>query len=130
MMDHLIKAGASIHASNNNGVTALMLAAQSAYFDLINYLLKKDVRVNQTDAAGKTALHYLANAFNGDISSYNMSGHITTSLAYLLMHNADIDAIDSSGKKAEDYLIVKNYAAAVELIEGYRALTEYGECKE
>ena len=54
----LIKAGAKVNLAENNGKTALILAASSGKVEIVNYLLKMGADPKIKDKAGKTALDY------------------------------------------------------------------------
>lgn len=58
MVRLLLQYGADINAVTNDGVTALMMAAQSAKSDLVAYLLANGAIAAAKDAQGKTALDY------------------------------------------------------------------------
>ena len=64
----LIDAGAKVNASNHNGKTALMMAAQ-CHHDIrdakimVVKLLNANANVNATDKEGKTALMYAESLF-------------------------------------------------------------------
>lgn len=58
MVRLLLQYGADINAVTNDGVTALMMAAQSAKSDLVAYLLEHGAIAAAKDAQGKTALDY------------------------------------------------------------------------
>lgn len=63
----LIDYGADVNAISNEGVTALMLAAQNAKLDVIELLLSKGAKAEVKDKNGKTAFNYAEKA---DISDY------------------------------------------------------------
>ena len=58
----LIEKGADVNAIAEGGVTPLMLAAQSAKFDVVELLLKKGANPNAKDARSKTAVDYAKSA--------------------------------------------------------------------
>lgn len=58
MVRLLLQYGADINAVTNDGVTALMMAAQSAKSDLVAYLIANGAIAAAKDAQGKTALDY------------------------------------------------------------------------
>jgi ankyrin repeat protein len=60
----LIEAGADVHATNNYGVSAMLLAADIASTELIQLLLKNGVDANTANADGETPLHLVARAGN------------------------------------------------------------------
>lgn len=57
----LLNHGANINAATNDGVTALMMAAQNEKADVVAYLLSRGANTTLKDAAGKTALDYATN---------------------------------------------------------------------
>src|SRR5512138_3821768 len=52
----VLKNGANVNASNEEGTTALMLAAGLGKLDLVELLIKSGATVDATDARGWTAL--------------------------------------------------------------------------
>ncbi len=58
----LLSHGANINAVTNDGVTALMLAAQNEKADVVAYLLKMGANTTIKDKTGKTALNYATGA--------------------------------------------------------------------
>ena len=54
----LIVKGADINAKNNNGETALMLAALNKRLEIVRLLIKKGADVNAESNKGHTALKY------------------------------------------------------------------------
>ncbi|HUG73888.1 MAG TPA: ankyrin repeat domain-containing protein [Steroidobacteraceae bacterium] len=60
----LIEAGADVHATNNYGVSAMLLAADIASTELIQLLLQNGVDANTANAEGETPLHLVARAGN------------------------------------------------------------------
>jgi ankyrin repeat protein len=54
----LLKAGANIHARNNEGQTALHSAAQKGWDEIIAFLVENGVPIEATDLAGRTALDF------------------------------------------------------------------------
>jgi ankyrin repeat protein len=81
----LIKAGADVHATNNYGVNAMQLAADSANTELIALLLKAGADPQSPNADGETALHLLARAGNVEAAKL------------LLKAGAKVDPVESFG---------------------------------
>ncbi len=55
---NLILQGASVNARDALGTTALMLACDFNYFDLVGLLISKNADLDATNQLGLTALHY------------------------------------------------------------------------
>jgi ankyrin repeat protein len=60
----LLAAGADVKATNNYGISAMLLAADIASTDLIQLLLKNGADANSANPDGETALHLVARAGN------------------------------------------------------------------
>ena len=74
-----------INATDNNGLTALHLAAQLGHPDMALALIQASANINARDNYGKTPLHY-ATANNTDLKTEKI----------LIDHYADITALDNS----------------------------------
>ena len=62
----LIKAGADIHAKEQNGITALMCAAMRGQKNILAELIKAGADVNAYEQKGFTALQFALNLINDD----------------------------------------------------------------
>jgi ankyrin repeat protein len=58
VMAALISKGADIDAQDKNGKTALMMAAEGGYKEVVVYLIKHQAKINLRDNEGKTAKSY------------------------------------------------------------------------
>ena len=54
----LLDAGAKVNVTSNDGVTALMLAADEGHVNNVQLLIKASADINARDKSGKTALQY------------------------------------------------------------------------
>ena len=91
ILELLLRHGADVHATANEGKSALMYAAHSNNSSMVDVLLHHGVEdnLNVADTAGTTALMYAAGI--GD----------TNTMELLLQHGADPNAKDHHGKTAE-----------------------------
>lgn len=89
IVNYLLQRGADINARNSSGMTALHAAAYAGHTDIVLLLVSKGANVN--DAAnrfGVTPLHVASE-----------ENHIET-VKELLMHSADISAVEINGYSA------------------------------
>ena len=56
IVKYLVEKGAKINLQDNNGYTALILAAYWGEIDKVRYLVKQGADINIQDETGKTAL--------------------------------------------------------------------------
>ncbi|GFO12373.1 ankyrin repeat [Plakobranchus ocellatus] len=81
----LVRSGATVcNEQNKNCTTALHIAAQHGFLDIVNFLLHKGADVNAVDENVNTAL----------ILAVNPAGY-TEMLVILLAHDAEVDAQNS-----------------------------------
>ncbi|GFO12302.1 ankyrin-3 [Plakobranchus ocellatus] len=86
----LVRSGATVcNEQNKNCTTALHIAAQHGFLDIVNFLLHKGADVNAVDEHWNTAL----------ILAVNPAG-CTEMLVMLLAHGAAVDAHNSEGMTA------------------------------
>ena len=87
------RAGADVNMKDIQGRTPLHLAVNGTYesFLLNSYLPMSDVRVNEQDNNGQTALHYAAIKDSAN------------AVRYLLEHGADKSIVDNAGHAAVHY---------------------------
>jgi ankyrin repeat protein len=72
----LVEGGANIEETNNDGMTALLLASLKGHFEIIVYLVERGANFAHTDNTGMTALQFASGG-----------GHLS-SVKYLLKHGA------------------------------------------
>lgn len=107
----LMDAGADIHLADNNGMTALMYAAQNGRADTLQLLLEKGAQVNAADDFGMTALLYAAQS----------SCFGAENVPLLLQHGADARAVNHEGETA-----LRFAAAHATLLPAVQALLDAG----
>ncbi|MFA5524656.1 MAG: ankyrin repeat domain-containing protein [Tissierellales bacterium] len=88
-----INRGIDIHASDNNGLTALHYAVRFANMPIVKRLLEKGADIDTADNEGKTALAY--NLLNIDM------------IKYLLNKGANVNHLDNEGRNLLFYEGVK-----------------------
>ncbi|XP_065335612.1 serine/threonine-protein phosphatase 6 regulatory ankyrin repeat subunit B-like [Cloeon dipterum] len=82
-----------LNRCDNEGRTALHLAAESGNVDLVELLLENNADLTHADKVGRTALHFAAESGNVDL------------VEWLLKNNADLTQMDMKGKNAIHYAI-------------------------
>jgi hypothetical protein len=125
-MQEMLESGASIDAKNEDGVTALHLAARNGHLEVVKLLLAANFNIEQTDNQEHTALlaaaHYRQPAIvryliehGANVRQANTSGRTALHLAafrgdieileLLIEQGADIQRKDEDGKTAYDHAI-------------------------
>lgn len=87
-VQHLLQAGADIHAVDSEGLTALMLAARAGHANTVRDLAAAGASFSKADSAGNTALLLAA--------SSSSAGHAKTVL-YLISKQADVKQANAAG---------------------------------
>jgi ankyrin repeat protein len=64
----LLESGIGTHEKSLNGLTALHLATQNGYPEVVKLLLERKAHVNAADDEGKTPLNYAVDARNQEIA--------------------------------------------------------------
>ncbi|XP_065334532.1 uncharacterized protein LOC135935876 [Cloeon dipterum] len=82
-----------LNRCDNEGRTALQLAAESGNVDLVKLLLENNADLTHADKVGRTPLHLAAESGNVDL------------VEWLLKNNADLTQMDMKGKNAIHYAI-------------------------
>ncbi|WP_053332772.1 ankyrin repeat domain-containing protein [Candidatus Jidaibacter acanthamoebae] len=94
----LIENGADVNKKDNDGWTALMLAASSNDKEMVKHLLTHPkIEINNQDLKGKTALIHAAE--NGALDVVDL----------LLNNRVDINKVDNSNKTALHYMVSGTY---------------------
>lgn len=94
---------------DKNGVTALMLASRYGHLELIQFLLDKNVAINQIDIYGYNALSY---AVFGPLSAEKKEKIAT----FLILQNADAFQEDHIQNRPLFYLIENGYLQVLQKI--------------
>jgi len=95
--EYLLNEGADVNAKNNEGSTALILAAQLNKKDIVELLLNKGADVHATNLNGYTALMLAAAKGQGDV------------ICPLMRKGADMNAKGSDGNTALQYATQNNH---------------------
>ena len=117
----LLDRGANILATNEDGLTALMLAScqEGANMESVRWLLSAGFSVEARDTFQCTALHYAASW-----------GNMETMRAFIVQHNANMVARDINDETPFDFATSSNSAGETHalLIETYgnKLTQEYG----
>ena len=100
----LLECGCNVHATTNDGKTAMMVAAEHDYFEVVLLLLGAGVDVDACAAHKRTALHHAA-----------MSGSMDV-MRELIPQNAKLCLVDGTGKTPLDLALAKGHAEAADLL--------------
>jgi ankyrin repeat protein len=103
--ERLVKAGADVSATNNYGISPMLLAADIANTDLIRLLLKAGASAKSVNPDGETALHLVARA--GNLEAAKM----------LLKAGAVVDAREKLGQQTPlMWAVARRHPEMVELL--------------
>lgn len=105
--DYLVRAGASLNTSSNNGLNAtpLQSAVAGNHIDLTKMLLKSGANPNVREGGGFTPLHAAAKNGNGEI------------IQLLILSGADIHARSNDGKIPLDLAVSAGQSQAAEILK-------------
>ena len=105
--DYLVRAGASLNTSSNNGLNAtpLQSAVAGNHIDLTKMLLKSGANPNVREGGGFTPLHAAAKNGNGEI------------IQLLIFAGADLQIRSDDGKLPLDLAIEKGHSQAAEILK-------------
>ena len=104
LRSNLREKGADYNITNNNGSTALRIAAYKNCFEIVKAIIEKGADVNQKKESGWTVLMAACSGGNLEI------------VKYLLTKGADINAIDQYGRTALDVAIRDGYKKIKKLL--------------
>ncbi len=90
-----------INLRNQQGWSALIIAAYHGHLEIVEMLLKRGAMVNSTNYKGTTALMYA-------LSHYENS-HRDAVFQYLIKMGADVAMTDMHGKTIKDYITEKGF---------------------
>jgi uncharacterized protein len=103
-IEALLKAGADIHETDKNGVTALHHAVRFRNPAAVATLLRHGAAVNQTcRRSGSTALHRAVTS-TGAPGTSGKTAEAKQIIEILLRHGADPSIKNTGGKTAADYV--------------------------
>ncbi len=88
--------GADVNAKNSDGCTALIMASDRGYLDVVKYLVENGADIN-AEGVIKRLLVFRFSHSALEISSFN--GHLDV-VKYLISKRADVNAEDSNGNTA------------------------------
>lgn len=83
VVEILIRKGALLNEKNKDFLTALHLAADNSYLDIMDLLLKNNADVNSLDGLGQTCLHRMARENNDQACRLLLSYDIDSSIISL-----------------------------------------------
>lgn len=150
----LLKSGADVNSSNEEGATSLMMAAGAGKLEMVEFLIKSGANVNATDSRGWTALmkalfNYELNCGFPDVVSalIEAGADIEHQIGYgtrplmiaagygearvvevLLAAGADVNAQNEGGRTAKVMAETKDYVEVINQL--YMAELESGVDKE
>lgn len=92
VLEELVRGGADLGWVNQDGMTALMVAARVRNAEAVRFLLAKGANCSATDNKGRTALMYAA------------QWHVSEEVVDVLLEaGVDVDAVDRDGRNAAAY---------------------------
>lgn len=103
-----VEQGVDVNARFEHGWTALHYAAESGYYDIVDYLLKHQANINITSTRGRTALQLASDRGHDNVATL------------LLENNADPNITNAEGNTA------LHLAVHHDLIDCVKALLRYG----
>jgi TonB family protein len=109
ILGELIAQGADINATNESGMTPLMVATCTAHLDAVSLLLQNGAKTKYRDGEKRTVLHYAA-----------YCGH-TAIMAALLENTKDVNKKDASSQMPVHYAINANHDDIVGLLADHNA---------
>lgn len=78
LVECIVKAGANVHATNNEGETALMVAARCGDASVVDALVRAGARVHEKDENGLTAIDHAKQQNNKEVVEYFCSHKFTS----------------------------------------------------
>ncbi|KAJ5079376.1 no mechanoreceptor potential c isoform d-related [Anaeramoeba ignava] len=123
------KHGGSLNEVSKTLKTPLHYACELSKYDIVEYLLKENVLLNEKDEDGKTPLFISQQKKDDKIShlllekkavnpihSFLINRDLTKLQEFLTKFNANIEAIDSAGRRPIHWAAMKGSTEAVELL--------------
>lgn len=111
LVEYLISKGANPNDTDDDGITALGVAAINNHANVVRVLLARGAKVNHVDKLGMTPLLYAASIDFGD----------TAVIERLIAGGADLKAKNKQGMTALDLANNYNHRAQVSLLAGKTA---------
>lgn len=107
---NILSEGVNVDFANEDGVTALMLASQAGFDDVVTFLIQNGADVNK-----KSAYYGISPLISAVRNDYLRTAEI------LIRNGANINEIDSWGRQAIHYAAMENYLATTDMLIYYDA---------
>ena len=104
LLPMLIKRGVDVNRTDNNGMTALMYAADHSNKDTIKVLIQAGADINQTDNEGNAALYYSLDSGDAGLARY------------LIKKGANYNQPNNQGKTPVQIAVEKGFDTVLELM--------------
>ena len=89
LLNELIKMGANVNFTDDQGNSAIFYAAQSFSINNINFLLSRGANINLVNKQGLNPLTYILTLNNGKLGSQGVNENYLDTIQFLLQHGAN-----------------------------------------